>query len=358
MPQKLKGGGNTFGGRRIQIVPDVPIAQTLDPNTVYIENVGTSYESLLRDEARLLADLRRTRQALRHNSILPETLANTLTNHANHVRHQLIEVRQQLQSYTEVHAQENGSGFNPIQSIKNTYNKTKNFLTSGTHKFTAKVEKVLQNVGNEQIQSIVVCRCPIHSMVQKALEIASFNQVPYETLFHLFIIINGHVLLEKNSVINMDLRPKIPANTEQMPCPVPPNTTIYQFVEKCLHQMGPEKFFSYSSYDNNCQYFILNLLNSNGILTNELSNFIKQNTESIFTSNPTLRKLTNNITDMDGRFHEVIGGSLKDLQLHCVRNLTLEELLSIIDHETGEIRLLGLHPEANALIHELSLIHI
>jgi len=207
-----------------------------------------------------------------------------------------------------------GGWINPIKSIKNTYNKTKNFLTSGTQQFTAKVTKVLENVGNEQIQSIVVCRCPIPSMVQKALQIASFNQVPYEHLFHLFVIINGHVLLEKNSVINIDLRPKIPANTEQMACPVPQNTTIYQFVERCLHQMGPEKFFSYSSYDNNCQYFILNLLNSNGILTNELSNFIKQNTESIFASNPTLRKLTNNITDMDGRFHEIMGGDIDENQ--------------------------------------------
>jgi hypothetical protein len=32
--------------------------------------------------------------------------------------------------------------------------------------------------------------------------------------------------------------------------------------------------------------------------------------------------------------------------------LSVEELLSIIDHETGEILLQGLHPEANALIHE------
>ena len=55
---------------------------------------------------------------------------------------------------------------------------------------------------------------------------------------------------------------------------------------------------------------ILNLLSSNGILTNELNDFIKQNTESIFANNPTLRKLTNNITDIDGRFHEIIGGDV------------------------------------------------
>ena len=75
--------------------------------------------------------------------------------------------------------------------------------------------------------------------------------------------------------------------------------------------MGETKFFSYSGYDNNCQSFVLNLLNSNGILTNELCDFIKQNTESIFATNPTLRKLTNNVTDLDGRFHEIIGGDIE-----------------------------------------------
>ena len=52
-------------------------------------------------------------------------------------------------------------------------------------------------------------------------------------------------------------------------------------------------------------------MSSNGILTNDLDKFIKQNTESIFANNPTLRKLTNNITDLDGRFHEIIGGDVE-----------------------------------------------
>jgi len=310
MSKKLKGGGNTFSRRHAQIVPEVPIAQELDPNTVYIENVGTDYQSLLAERARLMDALRRTRQVLRSETsrVFPQEAINRFSARADDIRQQLRDINQQIDSYTEVQA--NGAGFNPIKSIKNTYNKTKSFLTSGSQQFTSKVQKILQKVGNEQIQSIVVCRCPIPSMVQQALQIASFNQVPYEKLFHLFIIINGHVLLEKNSVINMDLRPKIPANTEQMQSQAPSNTTIQQLVERCYQAMGPQKFFSYSSYDNNCQYFILNLLNSNGVLTNELSDFIKQNTESIFANNPTLRKLTNNITDMDGRFHEVIGGEI------------------------------------------------
>jgi hypothetical protein len=46
------------------------------------------------------------------------------------------------------------------------------------------------------------------------------------------------------------------------------------------------------------------------------------------------------------------GGSLTNLQKECVRNLTLEQLLSLIDHETGQIRDYGFHPETNDLIYE------
>jgi len=113
--------------------------------------------------------------------------------------------------------------------------------------------------------------------------------------------------------------------------------------------MGETKFFSYSGYDNNCQSFVLNLLNSNGILTNDLDTFIKQNTESIFANNPTLRKLTNNITDLDGRFHEIIGGDIKDKQIQCVNNMSLEELNSLFDPNTGNC-LYEFHPDTHELI--------
>ncbi len=82
---------------------------------------------------------------------------------------------------------------------------------------------------------------------------------------------------------------------------------------------------------------MLNLLNANGIDNNDITNFVKQDTESIFSSNPTLRKLANNITDVDGRAHEIMGGKLKkQLEHHCLNNLNKEELATLFDHETGK----------------------
>jgi len=243
---------------------------------------------------------------------------------------------------------EDGGFFNPIKYVKDKYNKTKSFLVSGSKNFTTKVQNILKKVGNNQINSIVVCRTPVNSMVTQALRVASFNQLPYEKLFHLFIVINGNILLEKNSVINMDIISGIENGTENLSSPIPQNTTITEFIERGLHNVGNDKFFTYSSYDNNCQYFILNLLHSNGINDDNLNNFIKQNTESIFETNPVLRKLTNNVTDIDGRFRETIGGTL--LQKQCIKQLNLDQLLSLLDGSTGQVKPFGLHPESNELI--------
>ena len=104
---------------------------------------------------------------------------------------------------------DDGGFINPIKSIKNNYNKAKKFITSGSERFTSKVENILQKVGNEQIKSIVICRHPIPSMIQKALQVVSLKELEYDKLFHLYVIINGYILLEKNSVINMQINPKL-----------------------------------------------------------------------------------------------------------------------------------------------------
>ena len=130
-----------------------------------------------------------------------------------------------------------------LNAVTDVYNKAKNFIISGSGQFTTKVRNILKKCGNEIIHSIVVCRSPVPSMIQKALQVASFNNVPFDTLFHLFIIINGNILLEKNSVINMSINPRIPSDTEHMECPTPSNTTINEFLNKCLQSMGSSKSF-------------------------------------------------------------------------------------------------------------------
>ena len=338
---KLKGGGNTFGRRRITPIV-VPNAQPVNTsarvdNAVSIDVFEREYRELS-DEEELL-ERRLNNQRLRAHD------RERILNRLNRVRENLNHLEELIDNSQEVFA----AGFNPIKYAKDKYNKTKQFLVSGSKNFTTKVQNILKQVGNTLIQSITVCRTPVNSMVTQALKIASFNQLPYEKLFHLFIIINGNILLEKNSVINMDIIKGIESGTEHMNSPIPQNTTIIEFIERGLQRVGNDKFFTYSSYDNNCQYFILNLLQANGINDDNLNNFIKQNTESIFATNPALRKFTNNVTDLDGRAREIMGGTL--LQKQCINQLNIDQLLSLID-ASGQVKPFGLHPESNELILE------
>ena len=229
------------------------------------------------------------------------------------------------------------------------------FLKSGSKKFTSKVNKILKTYGNTQIESITICRHPINSMIKKALEIVSWSTIQYDQLFHLSIVFNGNILLEKNSVINMSVNPNFKPDTETISVHVPSNMTINQFIQNGLNHMGPDKFFTYSAYDNNCQVFIMNLLHANGIQDSDADNFIKQDTESIFSSNPTLRRLTNNVTDINGRAHELMGGKVgcrvEKLQHHCVNNMTKQELASLFDHENGDCHY-EFYPSTHKLINK------
>ena len=55
-------------------------------------------------------------------------------------------------------------------------------------------------------------------------------------------------------------------------------------------------FLTYSAKDNNCQNFILAILQSNGLLNSRNELFTKQSTDSYFSDD--LRKFTSTITDI------------------------------------------------------------
>jgi hypothetical protein len=148
-------------------------------------------------------------------------------------------------------------------------------------------------------------------MIKNILELTSLQTIPYDHLFHLGLILNNQVLLEKNSIINMEINPRLPKDTEFVNMSFNQSISINQFIMNTLNYIGQDKFFTYSAYDNNCQYFALNLLHANGINDDSLISFVKQNTEDIFRNNSYLRRFINNITDTDGRLKYTLGGKIK-----------------------------------------------
>jgi hypothetical protein len=182
------------------------------------------------------------------------------------------------------------------------------YIKSG---YPRKVAQVMRDVGNFDITSMTIYRTPISSVIDKVvnfLSLGTFDQYKknkgYDSMFHLYAVVklsNGQsFLMEKNEVVNVDGRiPKTTDKTETMPVSLK-KITLNQLLETAREKQGPHKFFVYSALDNNCQMWIKGLLQSSGMLTKELQEFIMQDIETYAKDNGLLSRVANAITDVAG----------------------------------------------------------
>ena len=168
------------------------------------------------------------------------------------------------------------------------------------------ITKWLKEVGDERIQSIQVCRNPVTKVIKNLINIVSLGMLKrkmkdknYDELFHLFLVIrleNGKIYsLEKNQRVTVHTGNK---SNDQSDC-----TSLfalrnygYPTVREFLNNAEKLKikgFYQYDGLINNCQKFILDLLNANGII--KYNNFIKQDTNVLAPSyvNAISKGLTN-----------------------------------------------------------------
>jgi len=137
----------------------------------------------------------------------------------------------------------------------------------------AKAARVLVRYGDVYIAEVIVASTPLSPLVNAALRVVSLGQWEDATgrkeLHHLFMflkLVNGIVLrVEKNAVINIQVvaSKDIPKGgyTHTLPRPV----TVTQFLRNAERRMGKERFYTYDAFHNNCQSFILALLQANQI---------------------------------------------------------------------------------------------
>jgi hypothetical protein len=72
--------------------------------------------------------------------------------------------------------------------------------------------------------------------------------------------------------------------------------TGYEMMDRTKKSMGVEKMRGYDAKSNNCQDFIISMMRANGLYTQERGNFMKQETDHLFTDN--LQKTANTLTDV------------------------------------------------------------
>jgi hypothetical protein len=165
-------------------------------------------------------------------------------------------------------------------------------------KLTPKIRQLLEKVGEEKITSITMFRKPI-SLSGLAKYLGVLKNTPYDKLFHLGLILNGKYLLDKQEVIHFEPS-TLPQgkDVESMPIEINKEITINELIENTRKRMGNANFTNYSSRKNNCQDFLLNILDANGLNTAEYRKFIKQDLETVFNNLPSYaEKISDFITD-------------------------------------------------------------
>jgi len=208
--------------------------------------------------------------------------------------------------------------------------------------FSNKIKNILNKYGNQKIRAIRIGRRPINTMVEKAFNIISLgkwsklrDQYYYDRLFHLFLILtldDGTVVsLEKNSIVNMEENdPRCSMkDVECVEIEYPADSlTLDELVRKPLERIGKEKYFVYDPFKQNCQIFIRAVLETFGLYTKKIDDFVYQDITEIVKRLPWYVKyVAKAVTDVDATVSKVTGAGNEpeqdDLEIltHFVQDL-------------------------------------
>ncbi len=186
----------------------------------------------------------------------------------------------------------------------------------GRQDLPPKVRSIRDKIGNVPIKGMQAARIPLMDMWSSVLNVLSVGEfkkrlstMPYDKLFHLMLILDygdKKYSLEKNEVINMNLNPVLKEGSEYMTVQIPNDLTLNKLLENGSNYMG-DKWLRYSAYNNNCQDFIMAVLRASDLGNDTVYNFVKQETKGLF--DPTLRKISNTITDLGAKVNEITTGA-------------------------------------------------
>ena len=213
------------------------------------------------------------------------------------------------------HRQTKGSGLwdiiqdnvqlNPIAMIRDG---AKHFFDD--KRYTLSLSSVMKRAGVSPVVKIEVSREPIASMIDKAFDVISFGSWgsaktdnAIDKFFHLFCILSladgTKYRLEKNANISLSKSDGHVNSDDVIVIQSNTGLSIADMLEKTRLAVGDDRFFIYDAFKNNCQDFLINILQSNGLLTPEASNFIKQDVKDVAEKMPGYAKrFANSMTDL------------------------------------------------------------
>ena len=230
------------------------------------------------------------------------------------------------------HAKLHGAGLGDI------FNKLKNTVSSIfslRDGFNNKAQAMIKKYGDQQISSISVFRAPVagSSLLVKVINGLSSKEIPYEKLFHLglLITINGtRIRLEKNEVIGIDDNYTLKSETETIDVPYNKQLTFNELLNNTVNKVGKERMFKYSAFNYNCQCFTKDILESNGLYSNDIHSFVYQPMEDVVKNlKGFVPTIANAVTNTSAYINKLIGGN----KLSKNEHMMLQQVLRLL-HES------------------------
>lgn len=183
-------------------------------------------------------------------------------------------------------------------------------LNTFVHKTLESRPKILNDLitlkGDVMISKIEVCRNPIKQIFEKLINIASMgmlnremNSLGYDRLYHLYLVLylnDGSIYsLEKNQRVNV-INSKIPSLDNGMCISIDYGKKNLRDFITSAENRNIDGFYRYSGFKDNCQKWIYDILNSNGI--SKFNEFVLQDVKQLVPGY--LKKISNFVTDIAG----------------------------------------------------------
>jgi hypothetical protein len=173
------------------------------------------------------------------------------------------------------------------------------------------MRKILKTVGDFSIKRLEVGRIPINSIIQKVIDGIS-RENKYDKLFHLFLVLhlnNGSVYrLEKNQSLNLiPWSAKKTKDEKRIGLGFRGQHTLNTLLNNAIKKVGKERIFHYKSTSNNCQRFVLDVLDSSNIeMSDSYRKWILQDVKNLLPGYA--EKIANFGTDLKNKIDLVVDG--------------------------------------------------
>lgn len=212
-----------------------------------------------------------------------------------------------------------GSGLKEV--LQGAVSRLRGFSKGVRLDFPPTERSILKIYGYETIVAITICRAPIFEVLDKLLNVISFNKWSqlkqennFDKMFHLYLILklsnNSMIRIEKNHVVNISSSFKIDEKAETYNVNLNlEKITVNDLLNNTINKVGKEQVFKYSPWSNNCQRFCLDVLESNGFLTDQSRAFIYQDITELVKKLPWYTKhFGQSVTDTVHRLNIAVEG--------------------------------------------------